>query len=217
MKVRIVLADDHNIVREGLRVLIEQHSDLEVVGEAENGRAVLYLVDQLRPDLVIMDVSMPDLNGIDATHEIVRRFPQVKVIGLSMHFDRQFVGKMLMAGASGYLRKACASDEVIKAIRAVSEGKCCVSDGVSSITLKSRDAYLATNHLPDVSSLTQREREIVQLVAEGKLTKEIAIKLNISPKTVETHRQHIMEKLQFRTNAELIKFAIREGLVSLDE
>jgi two-component system, NarL family, response regulator NreC len=217
MSIRIIIIDDHKIVREGLRTLIEQRDGLEVIGEADNARSGLQLIEQLRPDLVIMDISMPDLNGVDGTEIVCRTYPGMKVIGLSMHFDKHFVGRMLMAGASGYLRKACSSDEIVRAIQAVAQGKCVVSDGISNITMKNREEYIAMNHLPHASLLSQREREVVQLIAEGKLTKEIALQMNLSIKTIESHRHHIMEKLELRSHADLVKFAIREGLTSLDE
>lgn len=214
--ITIMLADDHKIVRQGLRALLESEPGLEVVGETADGRSTVQLARQLRPDVVIIDVSMPDLNGIDATRLIHDEDPGVRMIGLSMHFEKRYVARMLDAGARGYLRKACTSEEVIRAIRTVAAGKFYISDGTSSFTMKDASEFPGRNAAPDISQLTPKEREVLQLVAEGKLTKEIATFLNLSPKTVEKHRHQIMEKLRIHSVAELTKFAIREGMTSLE-
>ena len=185
-----------------------------MIGEAENGQAVLQLVRQLKPDVIIMDIAMPGLNGIEATRQLTTELPHVKVIGLSMHFDKRFIVKMLHAGAVAYLQKACAFEEVIRAIHTVVQGKYYISDGVSHMTIKDKDQYLETTQLPDVSVLTPRERHILQLIAEGKLTKEIAVQIHLSVKTVEKHRQHIMGKFHVRGVADLTRIAMREGLIS---
>ena len=216
MSIGIIIADDHKIVREGLRVLLEKQQDFDVLGEAENGRTALQLAVQLKPDIVLIDIAMPDLNGIDATQQLATDVPGAKVIGLSMHFDKRYVARMLNAGASGYLRKACASEEVIKAIHTVMNGKFYISDGTSNITVKNKEQYLVTNQLVDLTLLTPKEKEILQLISEGKLTKEIANDLNLSIKTIEKHRSNIMEKLKIRSIAELTKFAIIEGITSLE-
>ena len=213
----ILLADDHKIVREGLRALLETQARFEVLGEADNGRTIIELARKLKPDVVIMDVAMPDLNGINATEQLTLELPEIKVIGLSMHFDKRYVSRMLNAGAYGYLRKACASEELIRAIQTVMNNRYYISDGTSSITVKEKEQYLHSDAAVDLSVLTPKEREVLQLVAEGKLTKEIALLLNASIKTVEKHRTTIMEKLKLHSIADLTKYALREGLTSLDE
>jgi len=216
MTIRIIIADDHKIVRDGLRTLIEQEKGLEVVAEAENGRKAIKLAQKLAPNVIIMDVSMPDMNGIEATQRIKADLPSVKVIALSMHSDRRFVLGMLEAGASGYLLKDCAFGELVNAIRQVTTGNTYLSPRIADIVVS---GYL--NKIPDSSMkahniLTSREREILQLLAEGSAAKEIASHLNLSIKTVETHRRNIMEKLNMHNIAELTKYAVREGLIALD-
>lgn len=215
MKTRILLADDHKIVREGLRVLLESRPTFEIIGESADGWESVTLAKKLLPDVVIMDVTMPDLNGMEATRRITEEVPGARVIALSMYFDKHFVAKMLKAGARGYLRKDCASEELVRAISIVLNNKFYISPnlGINSPTdvIEGADikAFIA------LSLLTQKEREVLQLVAEGRLTKEIAEILRISPKTIENHRQRIMDKLEIHSIAELTKFAIREGLTSL--
>ena len=216
MTVKVVLADDHKIVRDGLRSLLEQHSDIEVVGEAETGRRAVTLAATVVPHVVVMDIGMPDLNGIEATRRIVTKHPEVKVIALSMHSDKRFVGGALRAGASGYLLKDCAFEELIEAIRAVQSGRVYLSPKITAVVV---DDYVKVASDRDSSALlplSSREREVLQLLAEGKQTKEIAADLFLSVKTIETHRQNIMEKLNLHSIAELTKFAIREGLTSLE-
>lgn len=215
MGIRILLADDHKIVRQGLRTLLEKEPDMEVVAEAEDGRASLRLVKELIPQVVIMDVGMPDLNGIEATRQVVAEFPQIKVVALSMHSDRRFVVNMLKAGASAYLLKDSAFEELASAIRVVMANKTYLSPGVSDVVIKD----YVHGPKPDSSAfsvLTAREREVLQLMAEGKSTKQIADRLIVSVKTIETHRQQIMNKLDIHSVAELTKYAIREGLSSLE-
>lgn len=216
MSIRILLADDHKITRQGLRSLLDKQPDMEVVAEAEEGRTAVRLARELSPDVVIMDVSMPDLNGMEATRQIVGEFGGVKVIALSMHSDMLFVSEMLKSGASGYLLKDCAFEELARAIRVVVADKTYLSPAISGIVVGD---YL--NRLSKVDStgsqlLTDREREVLQLMAEGKSTKQIALKLHISVKTVETHRRQIMSKLDIHTVAELTKYAVRKGLTSLE-
>ncbi len=214
MAIRILLADDHKIVRQGLRTLLQKEPDMEVVAEAEDGRASLKLAQELAPHVVIMDVGMPDLNGIEATRQVLAESPNIKVIALSMHSDRRFVVNMLKAGASGYLLKDSAFEELASAIRAVMTNKTYLSPGVSDVVIKD---YIA-GPKPDNSAfsvLTAREREVLQLMAEGRSTKQIADRLIVSIKTIETHRQQIMSKLDMHSVAELTKYAIREGLSSL--
>ncbi len=215
MAIKVLIADDHQIVRQGLRTLLEREPDLEVVAEAENGRSTVRLVRERHPEVVIMDVAMPDLNGIEATRQIISEMPKVKVIALSMYADRRFVSNMLKAGASGYLLKDCASEELVRAIRVVLAHKTFLSPGVADIVVKD---YVQTPLGPEASVfniLSNREREVLQLMAEGKSTNQIAELLHVSVKTVETHRQQMMQKLKMHSVAELTKYAIREGLTTL--
>ncbi len=215
MSARILLADDHKILREGLRVLLESQNGLRIVGEADNGRAAVQLAVQLKPDVVIMDVGMPELNGIDATRQIVRQCPRTRVVALSMHSDGQFVTGMLKAGAAGYLLKDSAFEELHDAVQTVLQGKVYLSPSVTGTIV---DGYIRSQPVQsaDIASLTPREREVLQLLAEGKTTKQIAQILQVSVKTVETYRRQIMEKLNTQSLAELTKFAIRVGLTSLE-
>jgi two-component system response regulator NreC len=216
VKLRILLADDHKIVREGLRTLIEKQPGTEVVGEADSGRMALKLTRELKPDVVIMDITMPDLNGIEATRQIHSEIPGVKVIALSMHSDKRLVAGILMAGASGYLLKEdCDSGELVRAIQAVATNQTYLSPKIGEVMIKDYVRHLSTNASSPFSILTPREREVLQLLAEGKNTKEIASSLHVSVKTVETHRNKIMEKLDIRSIAELTKYAIRERLTPL--
>lgn len=216
MPTRVLLADDHRIIREGLRSLLQKQSDMEVVEEAEDGLTAVRLTEKLHPDIVIMDIGMPDLNGIEAARQIISRVKGVKVIALSMHSDKRFVLEMLKAGASGYLLKDCAFEELINAIRTVRNGQIYLSNRVTGVVV---DEYLHNRPVSDASAynlLSAREREVLQLLAEGNSTKNIAASLNVSTKTIETHRQQIMEKLNLHSVAELTKYAVKEGLTSLD-
>lgn len=215
MNVRILLCDDHKIVRDGLRALIEKEGQMEVVGEAQDGREALELIDELSPDVVILDIGMPGLNGIETAREIVAEHPHTKIIGLSMHSDRRFVSEMLKAGASGYLLKDCAFDELARAIRVVIANEIYLSPKIAGVVLDDYVSHL-TGGGEAKPALTHREREVLQLLAEGKSTKQIALALGVSSKTVETHRQHIMRKLDVYSVAELTKYAVREGLTSLE-
>jgi len=216
MSIRILLADDHKITRQGLRSLLEKQPDMEVVAEAEEGRTAVRLVRELVPNVVIMDVSMPDLNGMEATRQIVGEFPNVKIIALSMHSDSLFVTEMLRSGASGYLLKDCAFEELERAIRTVVADKTYLSPSISGLVVDDYLHRLSKADFSDSEVLTDREREVLQLMAEGKSTKQIALRLHISVKTVETHRRQIMNKLDIHTVAELTKYAIRKGLTSLE-
>jgi DNA-binding NarL/FixJ family response regulator len=219
---KILLCDDHRMMRDGLRVLLEREG-LVVVGEAVNGRDVMALAGELQPDIVVMDISMPELNGIDATRRLLAKFPGIKVIGLSMNSDRRYVVAMFAAGAVGYLLKSSAAEELIQAVRAVASDLKYVSPAVAGSFL---DDYLnhpnAAHLLPSTLApgvgrpLSSREREVLQLLAEGRSSKDIAARLDIAATTVETHRRQIMDKLHLRTIAELTKYAVREGLTSLE-
>ncbi len=216
MVIKIILADDHQIVRQGLRTLLAAEPDMEIVAEADNGRMVLRMVQELQPQVVIMDISMPDLNGIEATRQIVAESPGVKVIALSMHSDSLFVLNMLKAGASGYLLKDCALEELIKAIRTVVGQKTYLSPGISDIVIKDFVSGWSTTGSSAFSILSTREREVLQLMAEGKSTSQIADNLCVSVKTVEAHRKTIMNKVGIHSIAELTKYAIRQGLTTLE-
>jgi DNA-binding NarL/FixJ family response regulator len=197
--------------------LLEKETDLEIVAEAENGRRALQLTRKLKPDVVIMDISMPDLNGIDATRQIVDELSNVRVVALSMHGERQFVEGMLSAGVSGYLLKDCAFDELVQAVRTVLRGKIYLSPDIAGVVVDDLVTRWRDTDAASAPALSLREREVLQLIAEGRATKEIAAQLNISVKTVETHRKNIMEKLELHTVAELTKYAVRAGLTSLEK
>jgi two-component system response regulator NreC len=216
MNIKILVADDHKIMRDGLRTLIEKENGMEVVGEAEDGRSAVKQAKKLLPDIVIMDITMPDLNGIDATRAIFEEASGVKVIALSMHSDRRFVSGMLEAGASAYLLKDSAFEELATAIRAVVANQIYLSPKIADIVVRRFVSKSASTERSAFTELTKREREVLQLLAEGVSTKEIAGRLNLSVKTVETHRANIMGKLDIHTVSELVKYAIREGLTSLE-
>ncbi|MEE9369907.1 MAG: response regulator transcription factor [Sedimentisphaerales bacterium] len=216
MSVRILLADDHAIMRQGLRSLLEKEADMEVVGEVADGRKALELVRELVPDIVVMDISMPNLNGIEATHQITKELPNVKVIALSIHSDRRFVAGMLKAGASGYILKECLFDEFVRAIRTVATGEIYLSPTITGVVVEDYVKRLATMVNSQFATLTDREHEVLQLLAEGKTTKQIALELHVSTKTIEANRRHIMDRLNIHSIAELTKYAIREGLTSLE-
>lgn len=217
MTIKIVLADDHQIVRQGLRMLLAGEPDMKVVGEADDGRKTLRLAQELAPDVIIMDISMPYLNGIEATRQILLGSPGVKVIALSMHSDSLFVLNMLKSGAMGYLLKDCALEELVKAIRTVMRHQTYVSPGVSDLLVQDLAYSWTAGPSSAYSILSNREREVLQLLAEGKSTLQIATALCLSSKTVEAHRKQIMNKLDIRSVAELTKYAIRQGLTSLEE
>jgi two-component system response regulator NreC len=216
MSIRIILADDHTIVRHGLNRLLQQEEDMEVIAQAADGHSTVELTRELSPEMVIMDIGMPDLNGIDATQQITREFPQVKVIGLSMHSGKKFVIEMLNAGASGYLLKDCALEELTTAIKTVAAGQIYLSPSITDVVI---DNYIRRSEKKENSAfslLSQREREVLQLMAEGKTTKQIGLQLHISPKTVEGHRLRLMTKLNMDSVAKLTKYAIQEGLTSAE-
>jgi two-component system response regulator NreC len=214
-KLRILLADDHIVMRSGLRALLDRQPNLEVVGESENGRETIALAASLKPDVVVMDVGMPILNGIEATQTIVTQCPTIAVVILSMHADESYVMRALKAGARGYLLKDSAAADLIGAIQAISQGKSFFSPKVSRILAEDYVRVLKQRGAVDTYDLlTSREREILQLLAEGKANKEVATALNISPYTVETHRGHILQKLNLHNSAELVLYAVRKGIIS---
>ena len=217
MRIRILLADDHRIVRDGLRALIEQQPDMIVVAEAEDGRTAVQLVREQAPDVAILDIGMPELNGIDATAQIRAAVPHTRVIALSMHSDRRFIAGVLRAGASGYLLKDCAFEELTRAIHTVVGNQTYLSPAIAGTVV---EGYVHRAALPEEDAgpeLTAREREILQLIAEGHSTREIAARIYISDKTVETHRRNIMAKLDLHSIADLTRYAIRTGLTPLDD
>jgi two-component system, NarL family, response regulator NreC len=208
-RTRILLADDHAVVRQGFKLILGAQSDMEIVGEAGNGREAVELAGQLNPDIVVMDVAMPELNGIEATRRLIAANPHIRVIALSMHKDSVYVREILRAGARGYLLKDSGADDLVKAIRAVAGGESYLSPAVSNAVL---DDY--RKHVTNpVDLLSSREREVLQMLAEGKTNKEIAVVLNLSVYTVDAHRGRIMEKLNLHSINELVRFALRNGLI----
>ena len=215
MKTRILLVDDHKILREGIRSLVKEYDDMEVVGEASDGKEAIRMTQELSPHIVILDISMPDMNGIDAARRIHKEAPNTKIIALSMHYDKQFISEMFKAGASGYLIKDTAFDELEHAVRVVMDGKTYINPQVASLVVESLVSQMTPSGPSSFSMLTEREREVLQLIAEGKSTRQIASELSVSAKTVESHRRQVMGKLNIRNVAELTKYAIREGLTSI--
>ena len=217
MSIRVLLADDHQMLRDGLSAVLALEEDIEVVGEANDGHAAVEMAGRLMPDVVLMDIGMYGLNGVEATRRIRTENPNVKVIALSTYSDKRYVLSMLEVGASGYVLKAAAVDEMCRAVRAVAEGKRYLSPDVAGVVMDARFRAPAEPGASLSSILGSREREVLQLLAEGKNTKEIAAELHISARTVDVHRKHVMDKLGLNSVAELTRFAMREGLVSLDD
>ena len=208
-RIRIQLADDPAVVRQGFRMILSAHPDLEIVGEAGNGREAVELAATLRPDVVVMDVAMPELNGIEATRRLTAENPHIRVVALSMHKDSVYVREILRAGARGYLLKDSVADDLVAAVRAVAGGEGYLSPAISNAVL---DDY--RKHVTNpIDLLSSREREVLQMLAEGKTNKEIAVTLNLSVYTVEAHRGRIMEKLNVHSINELVRFAVRNGLI----
>jgi len=208
-RIRILLADDHAVVRQGFKMILDAQPDMEIVGEAANGREAVDLAEQLRPDVVVMDVAMPELNGIEATRRLASSVPHARVVALSMHKDSVYVREILRAGARGYLLKDSGAADLVAAIHAVASGESYLSPAVSNAVL---DDY--RRHVTNpIDLLTSREREVLQLLAESKTNKEIAGVLNLSVYTVEAHRGRIMEKLNLHSIGELVRFAVRNGLI----
>ncbi len=215
MTIRILLVDDHQIVCDGLRLVLEQQSGMEVVGVAHDGRHGVRLAQELRPDVVILDVAMPDLNGLEAARQLLEQQPQLRIVALSMHSDRRYVAGMLEAGAQGYLLKDCAAEELADAIRTVVGGRVYLSPSVSGQVVEALRQRNLEQAGP-AARLTPREREVLQLLAEGHATRRIAQRLHLSVKTVETHRRQLMEKLDLHSVADLTRYALREGITTLD-
>ncbi len=215
MSIRILLADDHGIVRKGLRFLLERQDAMEIAGEANDGREAVQLAAELRPDVVVMDIAMPQLNGIDATAQIVRRDPRVGVIILSVHSDEAYLMRALTAGAKGYLLKDSAENDLVPAVQAVAQGKSYFSPAIADTLREDYMRYLRQRGLEDSHELlTDREREVLQLLAEGKSNKEVAGLLNLSPYTVETHRTNLMQKLNLHNTAEIVLYAVRKKIIA---
>ncbi len=214
--ITVLLADDHQITREGIRALLEKEPDIDVVAEAENGLIAVELAGELSPDVILMDITMPEMNGIEATRQIISAGAGTKIIALSMHADKQYVLEMLRAGASGYLLKDCAQGDLARAVRTVDSNLTFFSPEIADTVVEEYARHQAADSSKAASILTPREREVLQLLTGGMNTKEIAMHIGVSTKTIETHRQHIMEKLKLRSVAELTKYAIREGLTDLD-
>lgn len=213
---RILLADDHKLFRDGLRSMLETHADFVVVGEARDGQSAVKFAAELKPDVILMDITMPDLNGIEAAKRILAETPGVRVIILSMHADRRYIIEALKAGACGYLLKDSALEEVAGAIRSTQPGKISLSSTISQFVVNDYIQSAPTGESTAYTILSAREREVLQMLAEGKTTKEIAGQLDVSVKTIETYRKQIMDKLDLHSIAELTKYAIREGLTQLN-
>jgi DNA-binding NarL/FixJ family response regulator len=214
MAVKVLIVDDHEIMREGMSALLHKYSEYEVVGQAADGRQALEMVSRLEPDIVIMDVGMPNLNGVDATKQLRSQHPNLKIMALSTHSDGSVVAKMIKAGASGYMLKESAFEELIEGLNTLLDGKTFLCNKISKVVFSEYVGMVTNPKAKNGDGLTNREREVLQLVAEGNTTREIAEVLKLSTKTIDSHREHIMEKLGIRNIAGLTKYAIREGLTS---
>ncbi len=213
---KILLADDHNVLRKGLRRILEEQSDLEVVAEASDGRQAVNLANSLKPDVVVMDIAMPLMNGLEATRQILRRHPDMNVLILSMYSDENYVVQVLQAGARGYLLKDTAEEDLINAVRTVGGGMSFFSPQIAKLLLGDGMQRLRSEGVSDsYDLLTPREREVLQLIAEGKSNKEAATALFVSPTTIETHRARIMDKLDLHSTADIVLYAVRKGVIQL--
>jgi DNA-binding NarL/FixJ family response regulator len=212
-----MLVDDHKMIRDGLKSLLLQHKNMEVVGEAADGQAAVQMAGKLAPDIVVIDIGMPELNGMEATRQITELRARTKIIGLSMHADRRYVARMLKAGASGYILKDSAFEELVLAIETVSKGKIYLSPQIAGTVVNEFKRIVTDDDGSVFTLLSEREREVLQQIAEGSSTKEIAAALGVSIKTIETHRRTIMGKLNLHSVAELTKYAVREGLTEVEK
>ncbi len=216
MSIRVLLVDDHRIVRHGLRALLEKESDMEVAGEARSGREAIQLAREISPDVIVLDIAMPDMNGIDAARLLLAENPECRILVLSMMGDKRLIIEMFSVGVKGYLMKDCAAEELVRAIRIVNDNEIYMSPTIAGLVIKDLIKLLPQAAPENSPQLTSREREVLQLLAEGKNAKEIAFILSVSSKTVDTFRQSIMKKLGLNTVAELTKYAIREKLTTLE-
>lgn len=215
MKIKILVVDDHQLFREGLVNLLFSTPDIEVIAQAENGEDAIKKARHFKPEVILIDIAMPKMNGIEATRELKKEMPEIKIIAVSMHSDKQYVKGILEAGADGYLLKNCTYRQLTDAIKTVYSGKKFLSEDITELVI---NGYLdpSKSEIDNFSQLSEREKEIFMLFAEGKSTREIGEKLFISVKTVGTHKQHILEKLKLKTNADIVKFALKKGLIQLD-
>lgn len=217
MGLSILLADDHRIMREGLAAMLRQEPDFDIVGQADDGVALVRLARKLQPAMVITDISMPGLNGIEAIRRILDEVPGVKVLCLSVHTEKHLVTAVMDAGAAGYVLKDCLYEELIRAVRAVAAQQVYISPGIAGVLMQAYRERQSTGNKSAFSELTGRELEVVQLIAEGHSTKAIAERMHVSAKTVGTHREHILQKLQLNGTADLTRYAIQQGLVSIEK
>lgn len=216
-KIRVIIADDHTIVRAGIKALLEKQPDIEIVGETSEGRETLRQVELLKPDMVLMDIAMPGMNGLEATALISRDFPQVRVLALTMHDEEEYFYEVIRAGAMGYVLKDAAPTELVSAIRAVAEGKAFLTPRVTRILVNDYLKRIESGEKVAVyDGLTEREREVLKLIASGNTNQEIANLLHLSVNTVQVHRTHIMEKLNLHNRTELVKYALRRGIIDLE-